>query len=124
MGRHDVNSAFSDEQLRAFMKAILADVHALERMLREERFETGVRRIGAEQEMFLIDRGGRAWCGADAMMDKLKGNKQFTYELARFNLECNLTPQVFGGNCLSAMERELTGLLEEERRRALAAISC
>ncbi len=117
MGRHDVSSAFSDEQLRGFMKAILADVHALERMLDEDRFETGIRRIGAEQEMFLIDRQGRAWCGADAMMQKLK-HKQFTYELAQFNLECNLLPQVFGGSCLSAMEAELHGLLERARTTA------
>ena len=37
------------------MRAILADLRALERMLDEGMFETGVRRIGAEQEMFLID---------------------------------------------------------------------
>jgi predicted transcriptional regulator len=117
MGRHDVSSAFSDEQLRGFMKAILADVHALERMIDEDRFETGIRRIGAEQEMFLIDRSGRAWCGADAMMQKLQ-HKQFTYELARFNLECNLLPQVFGGRCLSAMEEELQGLIARARQAA------
>ena len=68
MGRHDLPSGFTDEQLRAFMKAILADVHAVERMLDEDRFETGIRRIGAEQEMFLLDKIGRAWCGADAMI--------------------------------------------------------
>ena len=30
MGRHDLPSAFSEDELRAFMKAILADVHALD----------------------------------------------------------------------------------------------
>ena len=113
MGRHDLPSGFTEEQLRAFMKAILADVHALERMLAEDRFETGIRRIGAEQEMFLLDRAGRAWCGADAMMKKL-AHPQFTYELAQFNLECNLHPQVFGGKCLSTMEAELQGLIDNE----------
>ncbi|MEO6595826.1 MAG: hypothetical protein ABIP94_13830, partial [Planctomycetota bacterium] len=110
MGRHDLPSGFTEEQLRAFMKAILADVHAMERMLDEDRFETGVRRIGAEQEMFLIDRAGKAWCGAGAMMKRL-AHPQFTYELAQFNLECNLLPQVFGGKCLSVMEAELQDLL-------------
>ena len=117
MGRHDLPSGFTEEQLRAFMKAILADVHALERMLVEDRFETGIRRIGAEQEMFLIDRAGRAWCGADAMMKRL-AHPQFTYELAQFNLECNLRPQVFGGRCLSAMEAELQELLQMARNGA------
>jgi CBS domain-containing protein len=114
MGRHDLPSAFTDDQLRAFMKAILADLHALERMLDENRFETGVRRIGAEQEMFLVDRTGRAWCAVDAMMKKLS-HPQFTYELAQFQLECNLKPQVFGGKCLSSMETELVELLQMAR---------
>lgn len=99
------------------MKAILADVHALERMLDEDRLESGVRRIGAEQEMFLIDPAGRAWCGAGAMMERLQ-HSQFTYELAQFNLECNLKPQVFGGDCLAQMERELHGLLDQARKVA------
>ena len=51
MGRQDLQSEFSESELRAFMKAILADVNAVERMLEEDRFETGIRRIGAEQEM-------------------------------------------------------------------------
>ena len=87
-------------------------------MLAEERFETGVRRIGAEQEMFLVDKTGRAWCGADAMMRALAGNKQFTYELAQFNLECNMSPQLFGGDCLSVMEKELDGLVAQARATA------
>ena len=118
MGRHDLPSRFSDDQLRAFMKAILADVHALERMLDEDRFETGIRRIGAEQEMFLVDRSGRAWNGVDAMMKALS-HPQFTYELAQFNLECNLEPQVFGGKCLSQMESELRDLLRLAQRAAV-----
>ena len=117
MGRQDLPSAFSQDELRAFMKAILADVHALERMLDEDRFETGIRRIGAEQEIFLLDRAGRAWNGAEQMMKAL-GHEQFTYELAQFNLECNLKPQVFGGRCLSTMETELGDLLQLARRAA------
>ncbi len=117
MGRHDLPNKFSDAELRAFMKAILADVHALERMLDEDRFETGVRRIGAEQEMFLLDRAGRAWNAAESMMKALD-HPQFTYELAQFNLECNLSPRVFGGRCLSEMEAELCDLLARARRTA------
>jgi len=116
MGRHEVQS-ISDEQLRAFMKAILADVHALERMLAADAFESGVRRIGAEQEMFLVDNSGRAWCGAEAMIRGLD-HRQFTYELAQFNLEANLSPQLFGGRCLSLMERELEQLVALARSKA------
>ena len=34
------------ESVRAFTKALLTDLTALERMLAEEMFESGVRRIG------------------------------------------------------------------------------
>ena len=41
---------------RAFVRAVLADLRALERMLAEGRFEKATHRIGAEQEMFLTDQ--------------------------------------------------------------------
>ena len=47
------------EKLRAFMKHLLRDLRALERMLEEGSFETGIRRIGAEQELFLVDEAMR-----------------------------------------------------------------
>ena len=53
----------------------------------------------------------------DQMMKALS-HEQFTYELAQFNLECNLKPQVFGGKCLSSMETELVELLELARQTA------
>ena len=56
MGEHDVKPAESAE-LRSFVQALLEDVHALERMIEEGRIESGVRRIGAELEMFLVDEG-------------------------------------------------------------------
>jgi hypothetical protein len=37
------------------MKAILNDLRALEQMLKDGLVESGIRRIGAEQEMFLVD---------------------------------------------------------------------
>ncbi len=65
---------------REFMTAILADLRALERMLQEGRFETGVRRIGAEQEMFLIDRRWAPAQGALKMLERL-ADSHYTTEL-------------------------------------------
>jgi hypothetical protein len=44
------------EARRRFMRALLNDLRALERMVEEGQFERGVSRIGAEQELFLVDR--------------------------------------------------------------------
>ena len=86
---------------RQFMHALLRDLHALERMLAEGRIEAGVRRIGAEQEMFLVDRSWQPAPVALEMLDAVD-DPHFTTELGAFNLEVNLDPQRFGGDCLSA----------------------
>lgn len=103
---------------REFMVALLSDLRALERMLAEGMFETGVRRIGAEQEMFLIDQ--RTWApakGALKMLEQLQ-DPHFTTELGMFQLEANCAPQFFSGDGLSLMHAELDMLMEKARTAA------
>lgn len=116
MGEQNI-AATDDEQLRIFMKKLLDDVVALESLLETDRFETGVRRVGAEQEMFLVDRSLRP---ASVVMEVLERaqDPRLTTELARFNLEANLTPQVFNSSCLRRMEDELNELLGVARDAA------
>jgi hypothetical protein len=49
LGQDVTGRALGPAEVRAFTKALLRDLKALRRMLGEGRFETGVRRIGAEQ---------------------------------------------------------------------------
>lgn len=114
MGEQEIPEADDEQRLRRFTKALLADLRALERMIEEGSLETGIRRIGAEQEMFLVDEAGRPACKAQEWLARLD-DAAFTTELARFNLETNLRPQVFGGDCLSRMEGELRGFLTRAR---------
>jgi len=114
----DVDTSQADaKKRREFMSAILADLRALERMLREGRFETGVRRIGAEQEMFLIDRSWTPARGVLPMLDKLKDG-HYTTELGQFQLEANADPQPFAGDGLSRMEKQLDELVDKARKAA------
>jgi CBS domain-containing protein len=99
---------------RKFTRAILADVYALERMLREDRFESGVRRIGAEQELFLLDKSWGPIGGAIPILEKL-ADRHFTTELGRFQLEANCDPQVFGEDGISKLEAQLEALMEMTR---------
>ncbi|HWM84817.1 MAG TPA: glutamate-cysteine ligase family protein, partial [Kofleriaceae bacterium] len=113
----DVEGEYEGKKRREFMHAILADLRALERMLREGRFETGVRRIGAEQEMFLIDK---KWAPASAslqMLERLQ-DSHFTTELGLFQLEANADPQVLGGDGISRLEKQLDELVDMARRAA------
>ena len=54
MGEQDVRERSQREEIRVFLKHLLNDVRALEQMLDNGLFESGVRRIGAEQELFLV----------------------------------------------------------------------
>jgi len=111
MGEHNVDSKISDEQLQEFTAALLNDVRALERMLETGMIESGIRRVGAEQEMFLVNQGFRpAPLAVEAL--RVIDDPHFTTELARFNLEANLPVYEFDGRFLSKMESDLRGLLE------------
>jgi CBS domain-containing protein/gamma-glutamylcysteine synthetase len=60
--------------------------------------------------MFLVDRNWRPANAALELLEKLEDHR-FTTELGLFNLELNLDPRIFGGDCLSDMERQLNELL-------------
>src|SRR5438045_3674647 len=88
-------------------------------MLKEGMIEEGVRRIGAEQEVFLVDRDFRPASKALEMIARLK-DEHFVTEVALFNLEMNLDPLPFKGKCFSQLESQLTGLLDKARVAAQA----
>jgi CBS domain-containing protein len=99
------------------MRSVLDDLAALERMIDEDSIESGIRRVGAEQEMFLVDANLGPALVATEVLETLD-DEHFTTELAKFNLECNLEPQVFGGHCLSELEKSINGYLDQARAAA------
>ena len=109
-----VEGELAGEDRRRFTRAILADLRALERMLAENMLESGVGRIGAEQEMFLVDKAYQPALSALKVMEKLQ-DPHFTTELGLFQLEMNADPQPFGGKGISALEAQLSGLYERVR---------
>ena len=117
MGQHEVEQQFDPHRVQAFMSALLEDLRALDYLIEHDAIESGVHRIGAEQEMFLIDQDLRP---APIAMEMLAGSSEprLTTEIARFNLEANLTPRVIASDCFAAMEQELNELLETARGQA------
>jgi len=113
MGEQNVNE-LDDRKRKIFTKALLNDVRALEIMLEEGRFETGIRRIGAEQELFLIDESLHAAPIVMQLLEKLN-DRRLTTELAQYNVEANLDPHVFGEDCLQLMEKELQSVIDTVR---------
>ncbi|MGD1894629.1 MAG: hypothetical protein ACFB15_29055 [Cyclobacteriaceae bacterium] len=86
-------------------------------MLKQDQFEQGVRRVGAEQEMVFVDKAFRpALIGPQikASLDK----KYITTEYVRFNLEVNLSPISFQSDCLSKLKSELIEKIAEVEQQA------
>ena len=96
----------------AYIKQLLNDIDALERMLTENKFQKSPIHIGAEQEFCLVND---AWEPSNKASEILKeiNLPQFTSELALYNLEINLDPLKLGGRCFSEMHKNLDAFLEK-----------
>lgn len=111
MGDQAVKS-ISDLRERAnFLRHILHDIDAFDQMVRENKFESGIHRIGAEQEFCITNRN---WEPEDASEELLKAlsDKHFTTELAKYNLELNLDPQDLEEDAFERVEYQLRQLME------------
>ena len=123
MGMHE--NITDDEILaRAFKQALLTDLAALEQMLSQRWMWDVTPRIGAEQEMFLVDSQLRPAPVALEVLSRLK-HPRFTTEIGKFNLEANISPAIIGGCCFRRLEEELntlTGLAQATARECGADI--
>lgn len=117
MGEQNVDLELDAGRLRVFMQRLLTDLRALERMIDEGMIEDGVRRVGAEQELFLVGPNRAPSLTATDILEDLDP-KYFTTELGRFNLEFNLDPIDLNPLCLSQMETQIDRLMADVRRAA------
>src|SRR6056297_2079855 len=106
MGEHQVASRTSASSRKRFLKYLLNDVEALDIMLREGMIESGVQRIGAEQEFALVDKYYKPSKNGLEILQRVS-DPHFTTELARYNLEINLDPFDLDEHCFTKMEKQL-----------------
>ncbi len=112
MGLQAVKAIESLRERKEFLYHLLNDVKALKMMLDQDIFEKGIQRIGAEQELCLVDKNFRPSCNALKILEKLNDH-HFTTELALFNLEINMDPLELKGDCFSKIDNELTKLIRK-----------
>jgi CBS domain-containing protein len=106
VGEHDVSAPADEQEAAAFTRAVLRDLDALERMLAEGRLESGVRRIGAEQEMFLVNADLLPASVSPEVLETAADHR-LTTEIGRFNLEANCRPLPLAPGCLDRVEAQL-----------------
>ena len=113
MGEKKFKKAKGELGKQQFVSNLLQDMQALEYMLHNQFFETGITRIGAEQEMCIIQKKSfKAAPIALEIMDLLQDKPWLDTELAKFNLEINLDPRIFTGSALKDMEAETNEKLQ------------
>ncbi len=117
MGEQNVSANRDPRQEQAFMKSMLAELAALERMIEGGKIESGVRRIGAEQEMFLVDKAMRPVPLAMEVLN-CADDDRLTTEIGKFNLEANLSPRMLEHKGLREMEQEINEIVAVARRAA------
>jgi hypothetical protein len=112
MGSHSVVRLNSAEAKKKFTKLLLNDIKALELMLQKGLIESDITRIGAEQELCLVnDEFGPAPNNLEVL--ELIKDSHFVTEIARFNIEANLDPLEFKSDCFIVLEKQLRKLLEK-----------
>jgi CBS domain-containing protein/gamma-glutamylcysteine synthetase len=120
MGESKVKHVRNEKQMQHFVGQLLKDVQAFEYMLENDKFEKGIMRIGAEQEMCIVDK--HSYKPACINIEVLETMKEWDWvgtELAKFNLETNLTPREFVGDCLRQMENENSHTLQLIREKLI-----
>ena len=112
MGSQSVKAIESLSERKDFLYHLLDDVKALDMMIENDLFEKGKQRIGAEQELCLVDKNFNPSKKALEVLEKIN-DKHYTTELALFNLEINLDPIELNSNCFSQLENQLNDLLKK-----------
>ncbi|MGB3780608.1 MAG: glutamate-cysteine ligase family protein [Tunicatimonas sp.] len=102
MGNLNVKLVDSQKDQNENTRCILRDLKALESMLDNAWFNEEPIHIGAEQELCLVDEHCKPAPISMAVLERLTSDG-YTTELAKFNLEFNLDPLEFTGDCFSQM---------------------
>ncbi|WP_397446579.1 CBS domain-containing protein [Polaribacter sp. R77954] len=112
MGSQSVIAIKTQKDRKDFIKNVLNDLEAFQYMLEHNLFEKGIVRVGAEQEICIVDKDYRPSTKALEILKEIN-DTHYTTELALFNLEINLDPFELKKNCFTELENQLTTLLEK-----------
>jgi gamma-glutamyl:cysteine ligase YbdK (ATP-grasp superfamily) len=105
-----VRDTFADEEYARFTERCVAQLDALGRVVADPTFGEGPPSIGAELELPLITADGGPAPVNRALIAAVN-DPRLTVEIARYNLELNLTPVPAAGRPFAALEAEIVELM-------------
>lgn len=110
MGEHTNFKRSEPDQRTHYVQHLLQDIKSMEYMLEHNLIESGIARIGAEQEFAILDEHWRPAPKSDDFL-KTVNDWHFTTELARYNVELNLEPLELNEHAFSTLEEQLKTLI-------------
>lgn len=117
MGDQGVRSITDLKERANFLRHILHDIDAFDKMIEERKFESGIQRIGAEQEFCITNRNWEPEDASEELLEALN-DEHFTTELAKYNLELNLDPEELKADGFEKVEAQLRTLMERAETEA------
>ncbi len=117
MGEMISNSTKNISEKVVFAEHLIDDIKALQILLDKNLFEDDIVRIGAEQELCLVNAQSRP-VGINLKLLEAIGDSHFTTELASYNIEINLDPFELKRDCFSLVEKQLRQLMELTVKKA------
>jgi Glutamate-cysteine ligase family 2(GCS2) len=103
--------AFDQPGYARFEQRLQQCLSALSQLLERPGFGTGPATVGAELELFLVDRAARP-VPLNSAVSAAAADPRVNVELDRFNLELNASPTPLAGHPFAALGGELSLLLQ------------
>jgi gamma-glutamyl:cysteine ligase YbdK (ATP-grasp superfamily) len=110
VGRALYRDEFSPEDFARFGERLRENLAALRTVLTRPEFGEGPATLGAELELSIVDRDGRA-CTINEQLRRAVGDPRLQLELDRFNLEYNFAPVRAAGQPFRALEHDIGRVL-------------
>ena len=117
MGTEVSAASFSREQRQKYREKVRLNLDVFERMLQHAKFDADREMTGMEIELNLVDKDYEPKLDNATVLEAIE-NPDYQTELARYNIEFNVSPRTLEGSTALALEDDLRASLNEAERKA------
>ncbi len=117
MGTEVSAASFSRDQRQQYREKVRLSLDVFERMLAHAKFDFDREMTGMEIELNLVDSSYRPKLDNAVVLEAI-ANHEFQTELARYNIEFNVSPRTLEGTTALDLETDLRASLNEAERKA------
>ncbi len=112
MGIDIDKTTFNDQDYARFQTALQHNLTSLKDILERQSFDQGEKLLGAELELYIIDKEGNCAALNQALL-KDANDKLVTPELNQYNLEYNLKPYALDEQAFLSAEKDLVHRIQQ-----------